>query len=126
MFVTMSTRLLSRGILGSTWFVRSVSTLDAVSKAYPKVDRALLADRILDGEAAANSVLDTVKRQVVELKTKHGVTPGLAVVLVSDRWRKSTQFGYPRRFHTIPSAPRLKPAEIRILPVFRLERNRTL
>ena len=40
--------------------------------------------KIIDGKAFAAGVRETVGRQVAALKTAHGITPGLAVVLVGE------------------------------------------
>lgn len=63
------------------------TTLDAVAAAYPSIDRALLADRLIDGEAVAGRVLSRVSTRVRELKASHNITPGLAVVLVGGAGR---------------------------------------
>ncbi len=43
-----------------------------------------MSAQIIDGKALAARVLDKVSEAVAELKRKHGLTPGLAVVLVGD------------------------------------------
>ncbi len=43
-----------------------------------------MSAQIIDGKALAARVLDKVSEAVEELKRKHGLTPGLAVVLVGD------------------------------------------
>lgn len=60
----------------------SKSTVEVTQAAYPHVDPAIIADRVIDGEAVSQRVLRNVTEQVAELKRKHRVTPGLAVVLV--------------------------------------------
>src|SRR5690242_265886 len=40
--------------------------------------------RIIDGRALAATVTERVTAEVVALKREHGLTPGLAVVLVGD------------------------------------------
>ncbi len=42
------------------------------------------AARIIDGKAFARGIREGVARRVARLKAEHGVTPGLAVVLVGD------------------------------------------
>lgn len=39
---------------------------------------------IIDGKAVSQSVKDRIKEEVAELKVKHGVVPGLAVIIVGD------------------------------------------
>jgi len=38
--------------------------------------------QILDGKALSKKIEENISKEVVDLKTKHGVTPGLAVILV--------------------------------------------
>ena len=40
--------------------------------------------RIIDGKAYAEKVRDEVAAEVARIKAEHGVTPGLAVVLVGE------------------------------------------
>ncbi len=40
--------------------------------------------RIIDGKVYSQNVRDSVAAEVAELKAKHGLTPGLAVVLVGE------------------------------------------
>ena len=39
---------------------------------------------VIDGKAAAASLRETLAKTVAELKATHGLTPGLAVVLVGE------------------------------------------
>lgn len=43
----------------------------------------MLAERVLDGESCAAAVLTSVSQQVQAMKIRSGITPGLAVILVS-------------------------------------------
>jgi hypothetical protein len=45
----------------------------------------MLAERVLDGESCAAAVLTSVTQQVQAMKVRSGITPGLAVILVSGR-----------------------------------------
>jgi methylenetetrahydrofolate dehydrogenase (NADP+)/methenyltetrahydrofolate cyclohydrolase len=40
--------------------------------------------QIIDGKAIAAQIYDEIKTEVAELKEKHGITPGLATVLVGE------------------------------------------
>ena len=41
-------------------------------------------DKVIDGKKIAQEIEDKVKQEVQELKEKHGVTPGLATILVGE------------------------------------------
>lgn len=43
-----------------------------------------MAARILDGKAIAAQIESEIRSELEELKTKHGITPGLAVILVGE------------------------------------------
>ena len=40
--------------------------------------------QIIDGKKVSAEVKETVRQQTLELKETHGITPGLAVVIVGD------------------------------------------
>ena len=42
------------------------------------------SDRVIDGKKIAQEIEEKVKQEVMELKEKYGVTPGLATILVGD------------------------------------------
>lgn len=41
-------------------------------------------DKVIDGKRIAQEIEENVKQEVIELKEKHGVTPGLATILVGE------------------------------------------
>jgi len=43
-----------------------------------------MAARIIDGKAIAQEIREEIKKEVEELKEKHGVTPGLVTILVGE------------------------------------------
>lgn len=69
---------------------------------------------IIDGRAAAARIRDDVARGVADLKAKHGVQPGLAVVLVGDdaasqiyvrnKVRQTSEAGMRSIDHVLPAA----------------------
>lgn len=69
---------------------------------------------IIDGKAFAAGLRATVARQVAELKEMHGLTPGLAAVLVGDdpaskiyvgsKERQSDAAGFHSTVHRLPAA----------------------
>jgi len=54
------------------------------ASANPTPDAAQGGAEVIDGKAFAERVRTGVQRQVAELKAQHGLTPGLAVVLLGD------------------------------------------
>lgn len=55
--------------------------MDQTVSEFPKAEGVA---RVIDGKAFAAQLRETIKGRVEELKEKHGVTPGLAVILVGD------------------------------------------
>src|SRR3972149_4456219 len=53
--------------------------------------------QLIDGRAVAASLQERVKQEVEMLKTKHGVTPGLATVLVGENPASKTYVGMKQR-----------------------------
>src|SRR4030095_3674236 len=47
-------------------------------------DRGVTDPKVIDGKAFAAKLREKIARQVKQLQTKHGFTPGLAVVLVGE------------------------------------------
>ena len=43
-----------------------------------------MSARILDGKGLSNTIREEIAEEVAELKEKHGLTPGLAVIIVGD------------------------------------------
>ena len=43
-----------------------------------------ISDKVIDGKEIAQEIEEKVKQEVMELKEKYGVTPGLATILVGD------------------------------------------
>jgi methylenetetrahydrofolate dehydrogenase (NADP+)/methenyltetrahydrofolate cyclohydrolase len=68
---------------------------------------------IIDGKIVAENVVETVKRFTAELSEKHGVQPGLAVVIVgedpasqvyvSSKGKKAKECGFLSVQHTLPA-----------------------
>ncbi|HEX7594275.1 MAG TPA: bifunctional methylenetetrahydrofolate dehydrogenase/methenyltetrahydrofolate cyclohydrolase FolD [Anaerolineae bacterium] len=53
--------------------------------------------RIIDGKAVAASVQESVRKDAEMLKTKHGITPGLATVLVGENPASQTYVGMKQK-----------------------------
>jgi len=68
---------------------------------------------IIDGKIVADNVVETVKRATADLAAKHGVQPGLAVVIVgedpasqvyvSSKGKKAKECGFLSVQHTLPA-----------------------
>jgi methylenetetrahydrofolate dehydrogenase (NADP+)/methenyltetrahydrofolate cyclohydrolase len=53
--------------------------------------------KLIDGKVVAASVQDSVRKDAEMLKTQHGVTPGLATVLVGENPASKTYVGMKQK-----------------------------
>ena len=73
-----------------------VSALEAVARL-PHVKATAAPATIIDGKAIAANIRSEVRQQSTELAEKHGVVPGLAVVLVGNRTDSKTYVRMKKR-----------------------------
>jgi methylenetetrahydrofolate dehydrogenase (NADP+)/methenyltetrahydrofolate cyclohydrolase len=72
------------------------------------------AAKVIDGRAVADGVLRAVAKGTEEMKAKHGIVPGLAVVLVGDdpasqiyvtgKGKRAQEVGFYSEQHTLPAS----------------------
>ena len=64
--------------------------------------------RIIDGKAFAEQVREKVAAHVARLKADHGITPGLAVVLVGEDPAGGDRNAQPRGITFCPRVPKYR------------------
>jgi len=75
-----------------------VSVLEALARVPPVVASAAAGPaKLIDGKKIAADIRSEVKRQTDELVKDHGITPGLAVVLVGERTDSATYVRMKKR-----------------------------